>query len=306
MILKNFSRLFLMSTIMVTLMIMSGCDDVNQTTKQVKDNITEKVESEMTKENPFVLSVKNGHLSEYPNIKIDDVFSNFFSSPTWKYFKSDKGINVVEFTGYCTYVEQKVKAKVQFIVDENSNNFQIEAVAFNNIPQNKLTKAALIRVIYENNKNNETSDIEQGSPNYVEWNKITSSSKLSQGEIAYKASNVDDWDNSTAWVEGNNEDGIGEWIKLEKSNPITISGIEIMNGYHKSEKLYTSNNRVKKVLIEFSDGTSISKELVDRFEYNNQIPFDKKITTKYIKITIIEVYKGSKYRDTCISEIHAY
>lgn len=36
------------------------------------------------------------------------------------------------------------------------------------------------------------------------------------------------------------------------------------------------------------------------------ISFGEEIETSYIKITILDVHSGTKYEDTCISEIVAY
>lgn len=137
----------------------------------------------------------------------------------------------------------------------------------------------------------------------IMWDKITASSQLKSAEGAYKPELVQDFKNETAWVEGSEGDGIGEWIKLESNYLNFVSRIKILNGYRKSEYLYNVNNVPTKVKIEFSDGTTLYRELEDYFEAQNIINLDKEILTSYIKITILKVSKGSKYSDTCISEI---
>ncbi len=153
----NIKKYLLLSTIIGGTILASGCEDAEQTVNKVANDVAEQVQIEATKDNPFVLSVKNGHSESYPDKTIGEAFGTFFSSPTWKYFKAETGENVVEFTGYCVYMEKKVKAKMQFIVSENSDRFQVGALEFNDIPQNELTKAALFKAIYEN-KNNETAN----------------------------------------------------------------------------------------------------------------------------------------------------
>jgi len=150
------------------------------------------------------------------------------------------------------------------------------------------------------------TDIEEGAPNYVEWDLITASSTLKSDKYSYSPELVNDWNNETAWVEGKNDDGVGEWIKLESSVPIKIRELEILNGYQKSKDLFEKNGRVKTIRLEFSDSTSIEKELIGGYEYWDRIIFDQEIETKYIKITILDVYSGTEYKDTCISEIHAF
>ena len=54
--------------------------------------------------------------------------------------------------------------------------------------------------------------------------------------------------------------------------------------------------------VEFSDGESQIIELEDNFIREQEISIDKKISS-YVKLTILEVYSGSKYDDTCIGSI---
>lgn len=161
-------------------------------------------------------------------------------------------------------------------------------------------------------KNVEKSDAcsgqcEECSPNYIKWDGIEASSVLPPSSSGnYVAQNVDDWNGSTAWAEGVEGDGQGSWILFKSTAPRKVKGIEIDNGYKKSPQIFASNNRVKKVKVEFSDGSSIIKELTDGYDMNNNISLNKETSTTYIKITILEVYKGSKYSDTCMSGVHAY
>lgn len=120
----------------------------------------------------------------------------------------------------------------------------------------------------------------------------------------YKASNVDDRDYSTAWVEDKPDSGIGESVIVNFDGEVEISGLEILNGYGKSKELYYANNRVKKIRIELSDGTAYERNLLDgNYEGPTSVLLPEKVNTEYIKVTILDVYRGSEYDDTCISEI---
>jgi len=66
------------------------------------------------------------------------------------------------------------------------------------------------------------------------------------------------------------------------------------------------NNRIKKVIIEFSDKSQQVYELEDNNVEYQTIHIGGKDTSS-IKITIQEVYTdGRLYEDTCISEIAIY
>jgi len=123
----------------------------------------------------------------------------------------------------------------------------------------------------------------------------------------------------TAWCEGANDDGIGQSLTFELKDAI-ISGVGIINGYAKNEETYQSNNRIKKIkLIMIQKNGEKKEEIVDlpktdfsRLNREAVAPFidwvldngDPYETTKNITLVIQEVYPGSKYHDTCISEVY--
>lgn len=120
----------------------------------------------------------------------------------------------------------------------------------------------------------------------------------------YVAENLVDGDLSTSWTEGVDGSGIDEWIQIDLEEKDWISEIYFANGYLSSEKSYKNNNRVKKCLVEFSDGSSYKFTLEDSYDLQPDIlEIPDMVETDYIRITILDVYKGSKYNDTCISEI---
>lgn len=122
----------------------------------------------------------------------------------------------------------------------------------------------------------------------------------------YPSINALDDNLQTAWAEGVKGDGIDEWLEFEATNNYDVSGIKIINGYAKSDELYYANNRIKKIKIELPDNTVIERELEDGIPDYQTIDFEKVVNVKNIKITILEVYPGSKYSDTCISEIKVF
>jgi len=132
-----------------SLLLFSGCKEASETVEDVAANVEEKIQAETTKDNEHLLAVKGGTLGDYPDVLIEDAFGAFFSDPTWKFFEAETGELIVEFTGYCTYMEKEVKAKLQFIVEEGVDTFDIGALQFNEVPQTELVKAALIEAIYE-------------------------------------------------------------------------------------------------------------------------------------------------------------
>ncbi len=113
--------------------------------------------------------------------------------------------------------------------------------------------------------------------------------------------------NNIPWVEGVGGDGIGEFMEVEifpDTRPSTVAyKVSILPGYVDPIRpyLFKQNNRPKKLLIETDSGFSQLMEFDDEIEFKTiEVPKE----CKKIRITIKEVYRGSKYADTCISCVY--
>lgn len=100
------------------------------------------------KEDAHITMVREGHPEAYPDITYGEAFHAFFKNPEWKYFKSEDGRDVVEFTGGMTYLDQEVEGLFQFVID-NESNFTTECFAMNEIPQNNLMLYGVLAKIFE-------------------------------------------------------------------------------------------------------------------------------------------------------------
>ena len=123
-----------------------------------------------------------------------------------------------------------------------------------------------------------------------------------KGVYDYSPSMVLDGNWKTGWVESKENDGIGESLTFHFPQAQAISGFKIVPGYAENEEVYFWNNRVKEITIEFDDGSKFDRILNDYFG-EQEISFPN-ITTKKVKLIIKNIYFGSKYKDTAISEIN--
>jgi hypothetical protein len=165
----------------------------------------------------------------------------------------------------------------------------------------------------------------------IKLDKFTLTTKASStlGD-AYNATTLCDGKAETAWVPGV-KGGIGEWVKIDieaysslseiTTTPFDISEIAVIPGYAKASKTWIENNRVKKLtVIIHSPQSVVPKEdewVVLRLNLKDQNSFqvfkipNEKIGTnmdpmkKEIWLRIEDIYKGTKYDDTCISEFVA-
>lgn len=148
---------------------------------------------------------------------------------------------------------------------------------------------------------------------------IASSTLTNQGENSYAVDMLKDDACQTAWVEGVNGDGIGEYLEFEYRYDIAYEqsaeysckyadAFLIANGYQKSETSFFENNRVKKLKMYINGKAYCWIKLKDEMGVQKlNLRFIKKLGKKTntikIKFEIAEVYKGTKYNDTAISEI---
>lgn len=141
----------------------------------------------------------------------------------------------------------------------------------------------------------------------------------------YEISKAFDKKQETTWAEGANDDGIKQWIAVNiqaykdvvYSTPFNIESFAIIPGYLKDIDRWRNNNRVKEafLLIYSPDAPPKSeyryvlyrlhmpdKPVIHVFDLGNKIPVSV-LMFKKCWFIINDVYKGLKYRDTCISEM---
>jgi hypothetical protein len=73
-----------------------------------------------------------------------------------------------------------------------------------------------------------------------------------------------------------------------------------------SDALFRANNRIKKIDLSVNGAEPVTVELPDQLD-----PFDIKLpesndVVRTIRLTIREVYPGTKYQDTCITRIRLF
>lgn len=118
----------------------------------------------------------------------------------------------------------------------------------------------------------------------------------------YGPRSLSDGDPSTAWVEGAPNDGQGEWIVLSWPSEMALAGLRVVNGYAKSNQIFSKNGRVTRLRLTFSNGQTSSLKLEDRSGAQT-LRLTQPVLSTWIKIEIEDAMPGEKYRDTAISEL---
>lgn len=160
----------------------------------------------------------------------------------------------------------------------------------------------------DNPQNNDTQPVAVSNKSIkaVNASSVLQPQGTDEDPYLYYALNAIDGKSDTAWVEGVDGNGENEWIEFTLDGEYDVNGIEIANGYRKSSDIFMKNGRVKQARIIFSDGTSMDCELTDSAEGMQRIDFASAVKTNSVRLQIVSVYPGSKYTDTCISEVNIY
>jgi hypothetical protein len=122
----------------------------------------------------------------------------------------------------------------------------------------------------------------------------------------FPASNMIDGDPKTVWQEKKGEKPLNHTITLTFDREVTVTSMSFITGYDDPEgdrgDMFPLNNRLKKVGVQFSDGSTRELSFADR-RGKQIIIIAPPVKTKEIVLTILEVYKGSWFYDNAIAEI---
>lgn len=121
---------------------------------------------------------------------------------------------------------------------------------------------------------------------------------------------------STAWSEGVDGDGEGEWVRVRFPAPRTVTKVELLPGYAKEHarfgNLFSLNNRLQEARFSFSDGSSQNHTFTDARQMQ-AVELSEPVTTEWVEVQIVSVYPsqarrpgGERWRDTPLSEIEVW
>ncbi len=139
---------------------------------------------------------------------------------------------------------------------------------------------------------------------------VRASSELPpQGQHTYRAQNAHDLSLRSAWVEGVDGQGTGEYLEyvFEPESP-RITHIKVFNGYVKSENAWKANSRVKRLDVYVNGAPFARLHLQDtRAEQTFALPapLGRRADGQELRLRfeIAAVYPGDRYEDTALTEI---
>jgi hypothetical protein len=143
---------------------------------------------------------------------------------------------------------------------------------------------------------------------HTDYDPTASSTLAAQGKHNYDVVNImgdPTREVQSPWAEGVDGDGIGESITLNVRRPLPLYGILIRPGYYDydDKEPWLKNNRVAALEITLNDEHTFTESIPDEhFErpYLIRVRDYNKPVNK-VKLVIKGVYRGTQFRDTCIS-----
>jgi len=142
-----------------------------------------------------------------------------------------------------------------------------------------------------------------GATQFVDGMRYCATSALrGQGGNSYTPDNLFDGDAGTAWCEGVRGDGTGEGVSITIQGGGPFRRLIVHNGYGKSEAAFYDNSRPRTVEIATDTGVRFQEVLPDH-PSGHYLMLPGPAIYREVRLSILDVYPGRKYADTCIGDI---
>ena len=139
----------------------------------------------------------------------------------------------------------------------------------------------------------------------VFFSRAAATSQIYASALDYYADKAIDGAIKTSWQENVEGQGIGEALTLYFDRDTAISYIGIFAGSFESEEAYYANSRLKRAKIDFSQGESFEYDF-DDVPTITLIELSQTVSTRFVRITIEDVFPGYEWDDTAIAEVSAF
>lgn len=118
-------------------------------TEQDEPKSSSFIDSNNMDETNKIIAVKSGYIYSFSDeVPVGPAIDSFLHTNTWKYFKSEDNMDVVQCTGNCMYNDKKVEAKIQFVVNDD-DSFEVNSLSLNDIDQELTNILAFLGKAYE-------------------------------------------------------------------------------------------------------------------------------------------------------------
>ena len=159
-------------------------------TEQDEPKSSSFIDSNNMDETNKIIAVKSGYIYSFSDeVPVGPAIDSLLHTNTWKYFKSEDKMDVVQCTGNCMYNDKKVEAKIQFVVNDD-DSFEVNSLSLNDIDQELTNILAFLGKAYEYagvtvDLDDITDEIDGGAQNSAPQNSTaqTSATTAENGDI---------------------------------------------------------------------------------------------------------------------------
>lgn len=97
----------------------------------------------------YIDIVKEGYLENFSDVTVRNAFNYAFFEPYWRYYQAKTGEQVVELSGDITFQGEKGHAILQFVVNEQTQQFSLQAMKFKDVVLNQQQQQKLVGMVYQ-------------------------------------------------------------------------------------------------------------------------------------------------------------
>lgn len=97
----------------------------------------------------YIDMVKEGYLENFSDVTVRNAFNYAFFEPYWRYYEAKTGEHVVELSGDITFQGEKGHAILQFVVNDQTKQFSLQGLKFNDTVLSVAQKQRLVGLVYQ-------------------------------------------------------------------------------------------------------------------------------------------------------------
>jgi hypothetical protein len=101
-------------------------------------------------------------------------------------------------------------------------------------------------------------------------------------------------------VAGGTKGGVGEWLQVALKTPAAVGTLQLLATCPGAD--WKAGPRIKRIRLRFEDGPTQEETLAD-VQASQSITVKRKGPARLVRVELLELYRGSKWRDACVSEL---
>ncbi|MBL8601714.1 MAG: serine/threonine protein kinase [Myxococcales bacterium] len=136
----------------------------------------------------------------------------------------------------------------------------------------------------------------------------SASSYIGNGREQFAPQKAFDGDLATAWNESEPGHGVGSWIEARFATAVRLERVTLSAGFdavsNRHGDLFYANAHIKRLRLRLDGGVAIERDVG---EHQRSLTLSGlNVTTRSLRVEVLDVWPGTRWADLSISEISAY